>query len=76
MVLDKAFTLGVAGNEISKQITRSSETALGRTIVTTTTGGLPGWPSVDTPGGVAAVFITAPLAAAAAVIAGGMSLFD
>ena len=73
MVLDKALTLGVAGNEISKQITGSSEVSLGRTVVATTTGGLPGWPVVGTPGGVAAAFISAPLAA---VIFWIMSLYD
>ena len=78
MVLDKAITLGVAGNEISKQITGSSETSLGRTAVATTAGGVLG--GVATGAlvitGVAAAPVTVPLVVATAAVAGIMSLFD
>ena len=79
MVLDKALTLGVAGNEISKQITGSSEVSLGRTVVATTAGGVLGGAATGAlvvTGVVAAAPITVPLVAATAVIAGVMSLWD
>lgn len=82
MTIQKAVTLGLAGNEMSKKITGSCESSVGRTVVAVGTGaalgaGAAGAVTV----GVAAVGIVAapavvPLAIATAVVSGIASLFD
>lgn len=82
MTIQKAVTLGLAGNEISKKITGSSDSSVGRTAVAVGTGaalgaGAAGAVTV----GAAAVGIVAapavvPLAIATAVVSGIASLFD
>jgi hypothetical protein len=79
MTIEKAVTLGLAGNELSKRITGSDEVSIGRTAVAVgvgaTVGGVAGGVLLVTMGTVAAP-ITVPLALGSAVVAGIASLFD
>ncbi|MEZ8059743.1 hypothetical protein [Vibrio splendidus] len=78
MTIHKAVALGVAGNELSKQITGTDEVCPERTVVATGSGAALGAAAsgalVVT--GVAAAPIAVPLAVGAAMCAGIASLFD
>lgn len=78
MTINKALTCGMAGNEISKSITGTSEVSASRTVVATGSGA-----AVGTIASGAAVIslgvaapVTVPLAIASGVIAGIASLFE
>jgi hypothetical protein len=79
MTIEKAVTLGLAGNELSKRITGSDEVSIGRTAVAigagATVGAFASGAVIVTVGMVAAP-ITVPLALGSAVVAGIASLFD
>ncbi|WP_419569592.1 hypothetical protein [Rheinheimera sp.] len=78
----KAFTIGVAANEMSKQITGTSETSASRTVVATGTGAAMGAVAsggivvVASVASVATAPITIPLTVGCAIVAGIASLFD
>ncbi len=78
----KAFTIGVAANEMSKKITGTSETSISRTAVAAGTGAAMGAVASGaivvgaSVVGVAAAPITVPLAVGSAIVAGIASLFD
>lgn len=78
MTINKALTCGVAGNEISKSITGTSEVSTSRTIVATGSGAAVG--ALVSSAGVISLGISAPVtvpfAIASGVIAGIASLFD
>lgn len=82
MTIEKALAIGAAGNEISKKITGTDEVSAGRTVVAAGSGAALGAAAAGTVAvgaaaiGVATAPITVPLAAAGALIAGVMSLFD
>jgi hypothetical protein len=82
MSIEKIVTIGLAGNEISKKITGTSEVSAGRTAVATGSGAALGAVAAGTVTvgaaalGVATAPITVPLAVGGAVIAGIASLFD
>lgn len=82
MTIPQSIQSGLLGNEISKQITGTSEVSAGRTVVATGSGALVGAVAAGTVTvgaaalGVAAAPIAIPVAAASAVIAGIASLFD
>ncbi|ASF16102.1 hypothetical protein FJD32_000285 [Shewanella sp. LC6] len=82
MSIDKSVALGIAGNELSKQITNSSEVSLGRTLVATGSGAALGAATagVLTVGaaaaGVATAPVTVPLAVAAGLVSFIASRFD
>lgn len=82
MSIEKALTLGAAGNSISKKITGTDEVSAGRTFVAAGSGAVLGAAAAGTITvgaaivGIAAAPITVPLAAASAVLAGIFSLFD
>ena len=78
MTINKALTCGVAGNEISKSITGTSEVSASRTVVATSSGAAIG-ALVSTSAIVAlgvAAPVSVPLTVASGVIAGIASLFD
>ncbi len=82
MSIQKAVTVGLAGNELSKKIVGSDEVSVGRTFVATGSGAALGAVTAGavtigaaTVGFVAAP-ITVPLVVASAVVAGIASLFD
>lgn len=78
MTMNKALTCGVAGNEISKSITGTSEVSTSRTVVATGSGAAVGALVSSTAVislGISAP-VTVPLAIASGVIAGITSLFD
>lgn len=82
MSIEKAITVGLVGNEISKQVTGTSEVSAGRTTVAVGAGAATGAVAAGaiTIGaaalGVAAAPIAIPLAVAGGIIAGIASLFD
>lgn len=78
MAINKAVTLGLTGNELSKKITGTSEVNGGRTAVATATGAVLG---AAADGaiiffGASSAPIVVPLAVGSAVVAGIASLFD
>jgi hypothetical protein len=79
MTIEKAVTLGLVGNELSKRITGSDEVSAGRTAVAVgagaTVGAVASGAVIVAVGAVAAP-ITVPLALGSAVVAGIASLFD
>ena len=82
MSIEKVVTIGLAGNEISKKITGTSEVSAGRTAIATGSGATLGAVAAGTITvgaaalGVATAPITVPLAVGGAFIAGIASLFD
>tara|TARA_R110000737_G_scaffold282984_1_gene289645 strand:+ start:5844 stop:6080 length:237 start_codon:yes stop_codon:yes gene_type:complete len=78
MTINKALTCGVAGNEISKSITGTSEVSASRTFVATGSGAAVG--ALVSTSAIVALGVTAPVAVpltvASGVIAGIASLFD
>ena len=79
MTIKNATALGLAGNEISKCITGTSEVSPGRTVVATSSGAILGVCISSTAtmaiGAVSAPVIV-PLALASGLVAGVASLFD
>ncbi|MEN9432515.1 MAG: hypothetical protein RLZZ422_104 [Pseudomonadota bacterium] len=81
MSIDKAIGVGLAGNEISKKITGTSEVSAGRTAVATGSGAALGAVAGGAVAvgaaavGIATAPVTIPLAVAGGVIAGIASLF-
>ena len=75
MSVHKAVTCGLAGNEISKQITGSSDKSPERTIVATGLGAAIG-ATASTGLAVISAPVSLPLTVASATIAGLASLFD
>lgn len=82
MTIHKAITIGLTANEVSKKITGSGESSVGRTAVATGTGALMGMAAAGTITvgaaalGVASAPVTVPLALFSAGVAGIASLFD
>ncbi|WP_096739800.1 hypothetical protein [Pseudoalteromonas atlantica] len=79
MSLEKAVACGAVGNEVSKQITGSSEASLSRTAIAVSSGALAGATvsgAVVVGLGVASAPVTVPLAVASGLLAGVASLFD
>ncbi|MEG3755221.1 hypothetical protein [Psychromonas arctica] len=82
MSINKAVSIGLAGNELSKTITGSNEVSAGRTAVATGSGAMLGGVAGGgiaigaTAFGVAASPIVVPLAVGGAICAGVASLFD
>lgn len=82
MSIQKAFTIGLTGNELSKQITGTDDVSTGRTLVATGAGAALGATAAGaiTVGaaavGVATAPIVIPLAVGAAVVSCIASLFD
>jgi len=79
MSLDKAVSCGLVGNELSKQITGSSDSSVSRTAVAISSGAAAGAltsGAIVIGAGVASSPVTIPLALAGGVIAGIASLFD
>ncbi|KKO47667.1 hypothetical protein VT06_15795 [Arsukibacterium sp. MJ3] len=82
MSIQKIFALGIAANELSKKITRSSKRSVGRTAVASGTGAVLGMAAAGTLAagavalGTATAPITVPLAVGSALVAGIASLFD
>ncbi len=77
MTIKKAVALGVVGNEISKEITGTSEVSAGRTVVATGSGAALGAAAAGTlvVVGAATAPITVPLAVAAGAVSFIASLF-
>lgn len=82
MYIEKAATVGMIGNELSKKITGTSEVSAGRTAVAVCSGAATGAVAAGTLTigavalGVAAAPIAVPLAIVGGVFAGIASLFD
>lgn len=82
MSIKKAVGLGLAGNELSKVITGSSEASPGRTAVAVGSGAILGASAAGAVSlvvggaGLVAAPVTVPLAVSAAIVAGIASLFD
>jgi hypothetical protein len=79
MNIKNAATLGLAGNEISKTITGSSDISPGRTAIATSTGTILGAcasGAVTVTLGAVSTPVTIPLAVASGIIAGVASLLD
>lgn len=78
MTIEKAVSLGVAGNELSKVITGSSEVSLGRTVVSTGCGAAMGAAATGAlvVAGVASAPVVVPLAIAAGAVSCIASWFD
>ncbi len=78
MSIEKAVTIGVSSNELSKQITGTEESTPSRTVVAVGTGTAAGaivsGALVIT--SVASAPVTVPLAIASGICAGIASLFD
>lgn len=74
MSIDKAFSLGIAGNEISKKITGSDEVSAGRTAVATGAGAALGATAAGTLA-VVGVAAAAPVAIPLTIAAGAVSFF-
>ena len=78
MTINKALSCGVAGNELSKSITGTSEVSASRTVVATGSGAAVG--ALVSTSAIVALGVTAPvsvpLTVASGVIAGIASLFD
>lgn len=77
MPIKKAVALGVVGNEISKEITGTSEVSAGRTVVATGSGAALGAAAAGTlvVVGAATAPITVPLAVATGAVSFIASLF-
>lgn len=79
MTIEKALIIGLSGNEVSKELTGSSEVSIGRTVVAAGSGAVLGTLASGAAAvglGVAAAPVTVPLAVAGGVVAGIASLFD
>ena len=79
MTIEKALAIGLSGNEVSKELTGTSEVSVGRTVVAAGSGAVIGTlaSGAATVGlGVAAAPVAVPLAIAGGVVAGIASLFD
>ena len=82
MTINKCVAAGLAGNELSKTITGTSDVSVGRTVVAVGSGAVLGGAAGGaiavgaTALGAAAAPVTVPLAAGAALVAGVRSLFD
>lgn len=78
MTIQKAFALGLTGNELSKKIVGSDEVSVGRTMVATGTGAICGAATAGAivVAGLATAPITVSLATGSAIVAGIASLFD
>lgn len=78
MTIQKAFALGLTGNELSKKIVGSDEVSVGRTVVATSTGAICGAATAGAivVAGLATAPITVSLATGSAIVAGIASLFD
>ena len=79
MSINNAITAGLAGNELSKKITGTDETSLGRTIVASGSGAVlsGGAVAVAAAGiSVTAGAVVVPVAVAGAIVGGIASLFD
>ena len=77
MSIEKAVTIGVAANELSKRIAGTDEVSVGRTTLATGAGAAMGSVAagVLVVSGVASAPVTVPLAVAAGLCAGIASLF-
>jgi len=78
MSIDKAFALGLSGNEISKKITGTSEVSAGRSVVATGSGAALGAAATGAlvVTGFASAPVVVPLAIASGIVGGVASLFD
>ena len=79
MTINKAVTLGLTGNELSKTITGSSDACVSRSVVATSSGAVIGAcasGAVTVALGVTSAPVTIPLAVASGLVAGIASLFD
>lgn len=79
MNIKNATTLGLAGNEISKSITGSSDASPSRTAIATSSGVILGAcasGAVTITVGAVSAPVTIPLAVASGIVAGVASLFD
>jgi len=82
MSVEKAVGIGITANEISKEITGTNESSVGRTALATGTGATLGAVAGGglaigaTAAGVAAGSVVVPLAVGGAIVAGIASLFD
>ena len=79
MSLNKTVSCGLVGNELSKQITGSSDSSVSRTAVAIGSGAAVGAltsGAIVIGAGVASAPVTIPLAVAGGVVAGIASLFD
>ena len=82
MSIEKAVGLGLVGNELSKQITGSSDVSVGRSVVATGCGAAVGAVasgSIVVAGGlvgIAAAPVVVPLSASVALVSLVCSLFD
>lgn len=78
MTIPQAVSLGMAGNELSKKITGSSEVTAARTALATGTGAALGAAAAGTlvVAGIASAPVTVPLTLAAGAVSFIASLFD
>ena len=79
MKTNNAIPLGLAGNELSKNITGSSDVSIGRTVIATSSGAVLGAcaaGAVTVTIGAVSAPVTIPLAVASGLVAGVASLFD
>ncbi|MDT0602540.1 hypothetical protein [Thalassotalea castellviae] len=79
MTTEKAITCGLAGNEISKSITGSSDVTASRTVVAASSGAVLGAcasGAATVALGLASTPVTIPLVVASGLVAGIASLFD
>ena len=79
MAIEKALSLGLAGNEISKKFTGTDEVSVGRSAIATTAGAALGASAAGTlavAGFAAAAPITVPLAVFAGACSFIASRFD
>ena len=78
MSVNKAITIGLAGNEISKKITGTDEVSVGRSAIATGAGAVLG--TVAAGGlvltGIASAPVTVPLAIATGVVSFFASIWD
>lgn len=79
MTFKKAVSIGLAGNEVSKSLTGTSEVSAGRTAIATGTGAILGTltsSAITLSVGAIAAPIALPLAVTGGLAAGIASLFD
>jgi len=82
MTIQKSIIIGIGGNEVSKQITGTSEVSSGRSAVATVAGGTMGAVAGGvlsvgaTAAGMAAAPVVVPLVVASAAVSFIASLFD
>jgi hypothetical protein len=79
MTFKKAVTIGLAGNEVSKSLTGTSEVSAGRTAIATGSGAILGTltsSAITLSVGAIAAPIALPLAITGGLAAGIASLFD